>query len=383
MYFDVPPKCKKSDLFGRERELGELQKLVDRVPLILVLGLRRTGKTSLVRTFLTESDRPYLLLDLRELEGTKGLGKKELTEFFARGLNEFLRENEKWKNLLSRFFGRVRGIRIGPVGFEIEPGSSLSLPEVLDAFDGFCSERGVRGIFVFDEAQELSKLKFIDFRGLLSHAYDYHNHTTFILTGSKIGLLYRFLMLEDPESPLYGRHVERIELGRLSEEEAFRFMEEGFKQARIVPPAGLIERAVAELDGIIGWLTNVGAKCLRKCGPEAVDEVVREGMELVLSEFGHFLLTRPQAVKVYVSILRLAASEGGARWSMVREQLERTLGKKIYSKNLTQMLQALCDAGFLLKSEGRYSVTDPVLKRAMLTLTEKEILRKVERKGSG
>jgi AAA+ ATPase superfamily predicted ATPase len=376
MYFDVFPKCSREDLFGREKELDALQRLVDRVPLILVLGLRRTGKTSLVRTFLAESNRPHLLLDLRELEGTRGLGKRELTEFFLRGLNEFLRENERWKSSILHFFGRIRGIKIGPVGFEIEPASSLSLPEVFDAFDEFCSERGIRGVFVLDEAQELAKFKFIDFRSLLSHAYDYHNHTTFILTGSKIGLLYRFLMLEDPESPLYGRHVERIELGRLSMEEAHRFMEEGFKQAKMVPPPGLIERAVTELDGIIGWLTNVGAKCLRKCDPEAVDEVVKEGMELVLAELGHFLSMR-QAARAYICILRLAAMEGGARWSTIKEQLERTLQKKIYDKNLSQMLEALCDAGFLWKSNGQYSVSDPVLRRALLTFTEKEILRKL------
>jgi hypothetical protein len=53
------------------------------------------------------------------------------------------------------------------------------------------------------------------------------------------------------------------------------------------------------------------------------------------------------------------------------------LQKKIYDKNLSQMLEALCDAGFLWKFNGQYSVADPVLRRALLTLTEKEILRKL------
>jgi AAA+ ATPase superfamily predicted ATPase len=37
-------------------------------PLILVEGLRRTGKTSLVKSVLNARDNPYIYLDMRRFE---------------------------------------------------------------------------------------------------------------------------------------------------------------------------------------------------------------------------------------------------------------------------------------------------------------------------
>lgn len=53
MLFDVRPKTDRKDLFGRERELEWLLgALRSDVPLILLLGVRRVGKTSLLRVAL-------------------------------------------------------------------------------------------------------------------------------------------------------------------------------------------------------------------------------------------------------------------------------------------------------------------------------------------
>ncbi len=55
MLFDIRPKSSRSDLFDREDELREFDRAVDHGrPLTLVLGIRRIGKTSLVKAFLRE-----------------------------------------------------------------------------------------------------------------------------------------------------------------------------------------------------------------------------------------------------------------------------------------------------------------------------------------
>ena len=69
MLFDPRPKQEKRDLFGRERELNRLLAAMgSRCPLILLLGVRRIGKTSLLKVALKEAGQPYIYLDLRILE---------------------------------------------------------------------------------------------------------------------------------------------------------------------------------------------------------------------------------------------------------------------------------------------------------------------------
>lgn len=60
--FDPRPKSSRSELLDRADELRLLDKSVGR-PLIVVLGIRRIGKTSLVKSFL----EPYngIYIDLR------------------------------------------------------------------------------------------------------------------------------------------------------------------------------------------------------------------------------------------------------------------------------------------------------------------------------
>jgi hypothetical protein len=66
LYFDPRPKIKK-DLYNREKELEEFSKTLSYAPMIVVTGLRRTGKTSFVNVALVECEYPYAILDMRGL----------------------------------------------------------------------------------------------------------------------------------------------------------------------------------------------------------------------------------------------------------------------------------------------------------------------------
>jgi AAA+ ATPase superfamily predicted ATPase len=66
LFFDPRPKEKKEDLFDRERELERFSDALAYSPLILILGARRMGKTSLMNVALKESCQPYVMkLDSR------------------------------------------------------------------------------------------------------------------------------------------------------------------------------------------------------------------------------------------------------------------------------------------------------------------------------
>ncbi|GEM_PF-1803157 len=56
MLFSLAPKLRKNDLFDRGRELSTLRSTLQMYPLTLVTGLRRVGKSFLIRVFLNESN---------------------------------------------------------------------------------------------------------------------------------------------------------------------------------------------------------------------------------------------------------------------------------------------------------------------------------------
>lgn len=383
LYFDPRPKTSRQDLFDREKELNRLESLLTRgSPLVLILGLRRTGKTSLLKTSLGEIEYPSLVLDLRTLEELRGLSKREVLRAFSSAANEFLKRNIGWKDAILDFLRRVRGFKIAEFGVEIERAREreFSPSEFFDALNTFAKKHRTRAVVAFDEAQELGRIPFIDFRKVLAHVYDYDDHITVVLTGSKVGLLYRFLKLDDPEAPLCGRHVDVLEIGRLTGEEAREFVIEGFKQANIIPDPDLMEYILERLGGVIGWLTSAGAKCLMECSKNSVDRVLNEeGKNLVLSEFNHFIQLRPLATDFYLIVMRTLALEEGTTWSSIKDRLMLKLKKTIYNKNLADALKNLQGSGFIEKVNGAYSIADPVLKHVFKTRTEGEILRSIKR----
>lgn len=62
MLFDPAPKIRREDFF--DREIERVKSLLS--PITLVLGLRRTGKSSLIRISLEELGYPYIYVDLRK-----------------------------------------------------------------------------------------------------------------------------------------------------------------------------------------------------------------------------------------------------------------------------------------------------------------------------
>ena len=63
--FSVEPKESLQDLFDREDEVRKLREGLSRERLILVLGLRRIGKSSLVLATLSSTGQPFVYVDVR------------------------------------------------------------------------------------------------------------------------------------------------------------------------------------------------------------------------------------------------------------------------------------------------------------------------------
>nr|MCG2895651.1 ATP-binding protein [Vulcanisaeta sp.] len=89
MLFDPKPKRRREDLFDFDNELNSLARFVNdpSTRLIVVRGLRRTGKTSLTLTALNSLNTPYVFIDVREFVRSR----RGLYELLSRALSEFLR----------------------------------------------------------------------------------------------------------------------------------------------------------------------------------------------------------------------------------------------------------------------------------------------------
>ena len=363
VYFDERPKENISDFYDREHELKELVTYITNgKPLILVLGLRRTGKTSLLKVALNISKLPYILIDCRIFE-----------ENFSITRQDFIKALEKELNRLLGFYGsflgflrRIKGVSIS--GFSIKLNAKenkMLLSDVLHSMNSWAKTRKTVVVFALDEAQELIKLKGLNILPLIAHAYDYLKNLSFVLTGSKIGLMYRFLKVSDPRSPLYGRIRREIVLKNLSKEQSLDYLIKGFEQLNIKPSIEVIEDAVNRLNGIIGWLTYFGIMA-SKYGvkKEIIDLTLDEGSKLILEELNNFLKLREQARPRYVNILYSIALNY-CSWSEIKRRLEITESREISSSILAGLIRNLIDAGFIVKFEGGYRITDPIFQYAI------------------
>ena len=353
MYFDPRPKTRKEDLYNREKELEQFSNALPYASLIVVTGLRRTGKTSFLNVALAEASHPYAILDLR------GLPYNPSHADMVRRLEAaFNKVDRKWFSGLSETLRHLKGVSI--LGNEISfdwGKAGVDLPELFGKVDAWASKNKKRFLLAFDEIQLVRGDKWIP--RLFAHVADSYRNVTLVVTGSEIGLLFDFLGFENPGSPLYGRHFVQIQMGNFSASEAEGFLALGFKQIKVAAPSDVIHYAVKKLDGVAGWLTLFGTRCREKrsCSREIVDEVVSEGGRLAREE----ALKLSMMSRRYGVILNFLAKVGSASWAQIKAVIEAKEEHSITNSAVSNSLNALVKASLVLKANGKYDIADALL----------------------
>jgi AAA+ ATPase superfamily predicted ATPase len=345
MYFDPEPKTRREDLFNMENELKELSDGLKRGKLVVVTGLRRYGKTSLILTYLNEEKLDNIFVDCRLLPS----GMVSMDSFL-----DLLEAELNRKSWAKRILSRVEGISISEIGIKLKKRDINSLVDVLHALEG--------KILVIDEAQELRRSKH-RFDSIIAYAYD-HLNLKIVLSGSQVGLLYRFLRVDDPEAPLYGRPFKEVRMRKLNDEEAMEFLRKGFEQAGINVEGSVLEEARRRFDGVIGWLTYFGFSMISRREP--IDRIARRASKLAISELEHALRIYRPAESRYKEVLRIIATLGHARWAQIKRGVEARIGR-IPNNTLSSILRNLVDSGFLEKVKEGYKIADPVLRSGILS----------------
>lgn len=94
MFFDLNPKEHIEDIYGRQKELKQLSdSLKNKERLVVVYGLRRVGKTSLIHATLNTKDFSYIFMDIKEIYFEHGsVPVTAISELIA---SEFVRFTDK------------------------------------------------------------------------------------------------------------------------------------------------------------------------------------------------------------------------------------------------------------------------------------------------
>lgn len=333
--FDLRPKARREELFDRERELEELHKAAERGhPLVALLGIRRIGKTSVLKTFLGEVDGIHV--DMR------GVVKRiDLEVRVADALSESV-------GRLRKFLEGIRGVSVAGVSVEVRwrGRDSVSLAGLLEELD----RRVERFVVALDEVQSARPPVSFELRNLIAYAYDNLERITFVVAGSEIGMLLDFLKLEDPSLPLYGRHVHEITVERFSREQSMEFLRRGFREEGVEAPEDVIEEALGLFDGIVGWLVLFGR--MYSDGVRDFERLRRTAIELALDELSKLSAREKIVLK--------AVAHGCKSWGQIRAYVAERFGVVLPKATLSRIIEKLEKLSIIRE----YEFLDPVYKDA-------------------
>jgi len=381
LLFDEAPKTSLADFFNFRDELGTFRDaLRKRRRLVVVTGLRRMGKTSLLLTALSEEGAPYVLVDGRVFAAAPVISRVELIQTLEQAINQCLGRRRNWWRRIPETLSRVRGVEVEPgvppsirLAWGDRPAKSADLLTLIQLLGKLSLHEKHHLVIALDEAQEFRRLAGFDLVKLLAYIYDHVRSVQLVITGSQIGFLHEFLGIEDSRSPLFGRHYTEVRLHHLTKAEAIAFLERGFAQENMQVDPKELKNVVSSLNGIIGWLTLVGATAREKGGLQAaaLSECMTRAAAMASDELKNFLHYRLAASDRYLVILGQLASRGPARWSDLKRGLETEVGRKLSPTVFNQLLGNLAKADFICKRQDElYEIADPVL---ALSLRERHI----------
>jgi AAA+ ATPase superfamily predicted ATPase len=364
MLFDVAPKERRADFYDRHVELNEvLEALRLGERLVLVYGIRRIGKSSLIKVALSEANAPYIFIDTREIYYNENIiTTSHLIKYLVDGLKKYMKWYEKIGFNLKEALKNIKKIRVKDYEIELEFKAKISITTLLSEINSWCSRHDMRFVFVFDEAQYL-RFSNVRYDGLIAWAIDNLSNITFILTGSEVGVLREFLRVDDAEAPLFGRYRREVYVDRFTKEQALDFLKQGFRELNLEPSTDELEEVVETFDGLVGWLTYYGYyRTIRRLDhKEAMAKVFEEGSKLVLSELERIIAP---SRKRYTAILK-AIAYGAMSWSDIKAYTIARTGT-ITDKRFAELIKNLIRYGYLQKENNKYKISDPIVKYVVM-----------------
>lgn len=350
MLLDPKPKSKEADLFSRGEELKELLSSLRDNPITLITGIRRVGKSSLMRVAIAETEQDSIMIDVRRIysDSSGSMGRADLSYAIQGELEKKLKK-ERIKALLSK----VKGVSFmgNSVTFDWNDITLSSLLEKLN-------DHPKPFIIAFDEAQYF---RYYGGKGgksiqnLIAWAFDNLQNIRFLLTGSEVGLIHDFIGTDDYESPLHGRYMYEIVLKPFSKDISIEFLKAAFAESDMQIPVEEITAAQNLLDGIVGHLVQYGLNRLRRSHDEALSETFTTAKMLFISELKELEKRSPR----YRKVLEFIAS-GATTFTAILRSFQAS-GDSASKSRVADALRILERSSWINKEHGKYSIIDCVL----------------------
>lgn len=356
--FSDRPISNYEKLYGtKHREaVRKIKEAVDKKMFIAILGPRRVGKTSIVKTFLNYYNHKHLYFDLSPFIGQRAVSFRALTPTII-GFNTSRLSTEAQLNLAILSL-KIKKIKI--TGDIFEANMISLLREINETYNKF--------ILVFDEAQVLAFLKGISGRGILQLIHNNYENISVILTGSMPGILEKVINPSNAEAPAFARYIEKIEVKRWTKKETIDFLEKGLKQANIEYERRELEEVSESLSNIPGFISYYGLLRERvlKHG-EALKEAMENAINLWNKDVEAF--QRIYDSPLYITVLQiLSETITGANWSEIKRNIAILRGRTIENSVLYRVLKNLIGAGMIEKYDDKYRVIDRPLKIAIIRI---------------
>jgi AAA+ ATPase superfamily predicted ATPase len=321
--FDPYPKSSREEFFDNEEIIDEVEKLLEGKFWPLIIGPKRTGKTSILKIVSNELKGVYI-----DASGIKSL--KELGEALVHSLQAKIQ------------------IGLKVVRIEINRRPVKGLQDLLNKLDEM--------IILIDEVQNIISPWFIS---LLSNAYN-NSEVKFALTGSMIGLT-KTLIGQGKGKKLgtsfKGRPIVEIEAEPFNDDKSREFLEFGSKMCNLNITDNEVEDVVKVYRGIQGWLTYYGNfRSLGYSHDKAKEIVLKIAKSIIRDEIRSLSETQRTIIKA----LSLVES---VSWKNLKN-LSESIGKSelddwIFNNALKQLINArLVKKG----NDGKYSLIDPMYK---------------------
>jgi len=318
--FDPYPKANREDFFDNEEIINEVEKLIEGKFWPLLIGPKRTGKTSILKIVNKEINGIYV-----DASGVKSL--KELGELIV--------NSPQLKVEID--------LKIIKVEIQKKPvkGIQSLLNKLGDA------------VILIDEVQNIVTPWFIS---LLSTTYN-NSQVRFAFTGSMIGLS-KTLTGEGKGkkvgSSFKGRPIVEIEVKPFSEKQSMEFLKAGSMLCGIDIKDEEINDAIKAYRGIQGWLTYYGNfRSLGYSHEKAKELVLDIAKNVIKEELKQLSETQRQIVKA----LSLVEEIGWTDLKKLTEGLSKT---KIEDTVFNNALKKLVDARLVRKEENKYAIIDPL-----------------------
>ena len=147
MYFSLEVKTKREDFFDMDEEFNTLRsELLDPYTrMVVIKGLRRTGKSSLIRVALNETGLPHILIDLRLAAPPT---PETFYEYFSAELSKFLEDGG-----LRKALSTIKGLEVSGLKLEFSEKKLSVIGRVLEEVGR--RNRGRKLVLAIDEAQAL------------------------------------------------------------------------------------------------------------------------------------------------------------------------------------------------------------------------------------